>query len=333
MGNILITGANGFVGSYLVEEALQKGHQVFAGIRSTSNLKYIKDKPIHLVNMDITDIESLKLQFERIYSEFGSFDAVIHNAGITEAVYAKDYFQVNYQGTVNLLEALKQTKMLKGKFVFISSLAAIGPAKDFTFSLNEKTPANPTSWYGHSKLKAEKHVQSQEGLDYLILRPTGIYGPRNMGYLSYFKLINNHLEIYLNTRFQLLSFVYVEDLAELIVLSLAKKTNSKVLIISDGSNYSCNVFAGLLKKKLHKKTLRLVIPKAVVYLLCSVNTLLSKISQKPFLVNSDKYHELIAKSWSCSSEEMKRDLGFTPKYNLEEGISKSINWYKENKYL
>lgn len=333
MKNILITGATGFVGSFLVEEALRKGYRVFAAIRSTSNLKYIADQAIHLVNLDLTKKESMVKELYQIKRKYGVFDAIIHNAGITEAVDVKDYFEVNFQGTVNLVETLKGIQMLSTKFVYISSLAAQGPNKIIGDIATELAHPSPTSSYGKSKWLAEQYLLNQTDLDFVVLRPTGVYGPRNMGYLSYFKLIKNGLEIYLNTKYQQLSFIYVEDIAAVALIAAEKKTQSKVFIVSDGSNYSCHAFASLLKKAFHKQTLKLVIPKELVQLVCSFNSAFSKISKRSTLLNKDKYHELVASSWACSSIKMRKELGFIPQTKLEEGINKSIIWYQQNKLL
>jgi len=332
MKNILITGASGFVGSFLVEKALEENYRVFACVRFSSNLKYLSDKAIHLVHADITDLDLLISEFNIIKLKFGAF-AVIHNAGLTEAIHIKEYLNVNHQGTINILKALKITQTLSGKFIYMSSLAAQGPSLNHEQILNEQTPLKPISSYGKSKLNAEQYLQKQTGIDYCILRPTAVYGPRNRGFLDYFKLINKHIEIHIGRKDQMLSFIYVEDLAQLALHLLNKVIKNNTIIVSDGANYTSGAFAAIIKKQLRRKTINLIVPKKIVSFLCHFNSILSRISEKPSIINQDKYHELTAPNWSCDPSRMINEIGFKPQTNLEEGIFKTIKWYKKNNLL
>jgi UDP-glucose 4-epimerase len=188
MVKILITGASGFVGSFLVEEALKRAYSTYAGVRKTSNLRYLSDSEISFFNCDFSDKEDIKKEL----AKQSPFDYIIHNAGITKTCRKEDFNTVNYQYTKNLIEAIKESKNALKKFVYISSLAAQGPGKTKTnipVSFDDKP--RPKSFYGLSKLKSENYIKSA-GLDYLIFRPTGVYGPREKDYLQVFKSINKH---------------------------------------------------------------------------------------------------------------------------------------------
>src|ERR1035437_5969967 len=123
MKKILITGSSGFIGSFLVEEALKKNYEVYAGIRKTSSIEYLSDPRIKFIELDFSDINSLNKKI----AEAPYFDFVIHNAGLTKAFKKQDYFISNYQYTRNIIDVLISQKRTPEKFIYMSSLAAYGP--------------------------------------------------------------------------------------------------------------------------------------------------------------------------------------------------------------
>ena len=112
MGNILITGASGFIGSFLVEKGLEMGFQVYAGIRSSSSRKYLQDPRICFVEFDFSTTEKVTETLESCRNNNISFQYIIHNAGLTKARKKEDFYRVNCQNTVHFIEALIQTGMV-----------------------------------------------------------------------------------------------------------------------------------------------------------------------------------------------------------------------------
>jgi len=121
---ILITGASGFIGSFLVEEALNQGYQVFAGVRQSSNKNYLQNKEIIFAELDFANTGKLQQQLQKITDAYGSLDYVIHNAGVTQSGKEEDFYKVNVEGTQHFTQALIELQIPLKKFVFISSLAA-----------------------------------------------------------------------------------------------------------------------------------------------------------------------------------------------------------------
>ena len=202
MNKILITGASGFVGSWLVEEALNHDIAVYAGIRSTSSKQWLQDDRIQFVELNFSNQESL----EEVIGEY-QFDYIIHNAGLTKSLKASDLFKVNVDYSVNLAKASLKNKCLK-KFSFMSSLAAYGTAdyQDDGVVSNNSTPTPITS-YGKSKLRAEEELLNINELPLLIFRPTGIFGPREGDFLNLFQTINKGLALQVGFTEQQLSVV------------------------------------------------------------------------------------------------------------------------------
>ena len=118
---ILITGAGGFIGSYLVEEALKRGFEVYAGVRSSTNLEYLQDKRIKFITLDFTDKESLENEITDFVKANGKWDYVIHNLGITKTLNHFMFDKINHIYLKTFVEALISTGNVPEKFVYMSS--------------------------------------------------------------------------------------------------------------------------------------------------------------------------------------------------------------------
>ena len=131
---ILVTGASGFIGSFLVEGALERGFQVWAGVRKTSSRKYLQDARIRFAVLDFTDSDRLAGQLEEQKRLYGKWDYIIHCAGVTKCLDKADFEIGNYWATRHFIETLKRLDMLPVNFIYISSLSIFGPIreKDYT---------------------------------------------------------------------------------------------------------------------------------------------------------------------------------------------------------
>ncbi|NOZ34269.1 MAG: NAD(P)-dependent oxidoreductase [Chlorobi bacterium] len=330
MKKILITGASGFIGGFLVEEALNRGYEVYAGIRRTSSKQYLSDKRIIFFETQLSDKENLKQKIK----EIGKFDYVVHNAGLTKTCNNEDFNTVNFQYTKNLAEALIETGNIPDKFIYISSLEAFGSGDEETMQpikLSDKP--NPLTLYGKSKLKTEKYLNSLSNLPNIIIRPTGVYGPREKDYYLAYKSIKNGIETYIGSSKQIISFIYVKDLVRLIFDVVQSKISGKAYFVSDLRKYTTEEFNQIVKKELNKKTMRIVFPKIIVKTLSFIIGNISCLFGKPATLNSEKYKIISAGNWYCDSSDIVKDFGFKPEYELEKGIKETILWFKEQKLL
>ena len=152
MDKILVTGASGFIGSFIVEEALNRGMEVWAAVRKSSSKEYLQDKRIRFVELDLGNAERLKSQLSGHH-----FDYVVHAAGATKCLHRNDFYRVNTEGTKNLADAVVQLKMPLKRFVFISSLSIFGPVREKQpyEEIQETDKPMPNTANGHSKLLAE----------------------------------------------------------------------------------------------------------------------------------------------------------------------------------
>ena len=166
---VLVTGASGFIGSFLVEGGLERGMLTWAGIRKTSSRKYLQDKRIRFAELNFGDKEKLKEQLIVHKQEHGGWDYIIHCAGVTKCLHQEDFDKGNYQATVNFVEALKELELVPERFMYISSLSIFGPIHEESYEpISEKDEAKPNTAYGVSKLKSEKYLQSLADFPYVI---------------------------------------------------------------------------------------------------------------------------------------------------------------------
>ena len=330
MKKILITGASGFVGSHLVEEALERNIEVYAGVRKTSSRQFLQDDRIRFFEMDFSN----KISLEKTLGD-AKFDYIIHNAGIVSAPKLEDYFTVNYGYLKNLIDALNTADTVPEKFTYISSLASYGPASstDLSDFLKEEDQPNPINTYGKSKLKSEQYISAQNNLPYIIIRPTAIYGPREKEIFTFFKLINYNIEGYIGNKKQHLTFIYVKDLTKTILDATLSKVSQKAYFISDGKYYPQTDLGKYTKQFLDKKTFRMHVPVSLVRSIAWLLEQPAKLTGNYPPLNLEKVQILESMNWKCDLTALKEDLNFQPKYDLEKGLEETLKWYKEKGWL
>jgi len=237
-----------------VEEAIHQGFEVYAGVRKTSPKTFLQQKEVSILELDLSSVDILKQQLSDFKKAHGSFHYVVHNAGITQARKKGDFSTVNFGYTKNLIDAIISSGMKLEKFSLISSLASFGPGDKHTFlPLQLLDIQEPLSDYGQSKLCAEQYLRSVPGFPYLIIAPTAVYGPRDKDFLQFVKLIDKGFEFYIGTGKQMISLVYVKDLARAVIQLLLTPAVNRSYFISDGIHYHKEQLGDTLKDILQKK--------------------------------------------------------------------------------
>ena len=334
-GRVLVTGASGFIGNFLIKEALRKGYDVWAGVRATSNLEGLQANNINLIELDFAHPATLKVQLADFKETNSRWDYIIHTAGATKCKNKNDFEKVNYQGTKNFIDVLSQLDMVPAKFIYLSSLSVFGPIREKNLLpiLAEDAP-EPNTAYGLSKLHAEEYIQSLPDFPYLIFRPTGVYGPREKDYFLMAKSIQKHLDFAAGFRKQLLTFVYVADLAQAIFLGIQKDVCRKSYFVTDGNVYTSRDFSDLIQKELGNPfVIHVKCPLIILKVISLCAEFIASSSGKSSTLNADKYKIMKQRNWQCDITPLISDLGYTPQYHLEKGVKQAVDWYKKEGWL
>ena len=337
MKSILITGASGFIGSFLVERGLEAGMNVWAALRATSSRKYLTDGRTQFIELDLGHDERLRAQLKAHAEQHGPFDYVIHAAGATKCRRPEDFQKTNAEGTLRLALSLLETGALRpeGRFVFLSSLSVCGPVHEIDFEpITENDTPLPNTAYGRSKLQAERYLADVPGLNYVVLRPTGVYGPRERDYFMMAKSIRQHVDFAVGFRPQVLTFIYVADLVEAAYLALDHGPRGAVYPLSDGRQYTSRTFSDLLQLELGvKRVVHLTAPLWVLWLVSCIAGKAAALLGRTSTLNLDKYRIMRQRNWKCSIEAARRDLGYRPQWPLTRGVRAAVEWYKTEGWL
>ena len=180
-GSVLITGASGFIGSFLVEEAVRRGFDTWAGVRATSSRAYLQDPRIHFLELDFGKPDVLRRQL----AGHGRFDYIVHCAGVTKCIDPADFERMNHRQTCDFIDALRELELVPRQFIFISTLSVFGPVHERTYEpiCDSDTPC-PDTAYGRSKLKTEQYLQRLEGFPYVVFLAIGKGVARRAYFLS-----------------------------------------------------------------------------------------------------------------------------------------------------
>ena len=329
---ILITGASGFIGSFIVEEALKQGFETWAAIRKSSSKEYLQDERIHFIELNLSSKAQLIEQLRP-----HQFDYVVHAAGVTKCLNKADFRRINTEGTKNLVDALLDLQMPLKRFVFLSSLSVFGAIKEQLpyDEIREDDTPKPNTEYGRSKLEAERYIDSiGSRLPYTILRPTGVYGPREKDYFMMAKSIKQHIDFAVGYQRQDITFVYVTDVVQAVFLALEKGETGRKYFLSDGQVYQSTTFSDLIHEELGRPWwLRITAPVWVLRVVTFFGEYIGHMTGKVTALNNDKYNILRQRNWRCDIEATRHELGFEPKVQLKEGVKTTIQWYKDHKWL
>jgi len=322
-----ITGATGFVGSHLADKLKASGFEVMCLKRKSSSTKWLDGKGYEYVEGDLFSNDALESAIARA-------DYVFHVAGVVKSVNKEGFYRGNHEATKNLLEITKKVNPGLKRFVHISSQAACGPAIG-SDSVDESTVPNPITTYGKTKLMAEEEVMRfASDFPVTIIRPPAVFGPRDTEILIYFQTFSKGLNSVIGFDEKYLSLVYVEDLVEGIYLSAVnERAVSNTYFICLDDPYNWDEIGALTSKLLGKKAFKIRIPHSVVYSVGFIAETIASLSGKAATLNVEKCKDITQLRWVCSNAKAREELGFSNKHTLEEGFAKTIEWYRQMKWI
>ncbi|MCI0515771.1 NAD-dependent epimerase/dehydratase family protein [candidate division KSB1 bacterium] len=323
----LITGGNGFIGSFLIEQLLSLGLQIRCLVRKTSNLRWIQSLPIEYVHGDLTEMNALLQATQDV-------DYVFHLGGLTKARTETEYFRINTGGTANLLAACTQTAPALKRFVLVSSLAAAGPAH-LNQPITEDQPPAPLTPYGKSKAEAEAITLSyQDRLPVTIIRPPAVYGPRDTEVLTIFKYVHWGIKPRLAGPPRFTSLVHVADLVTGIILAAQKdQAIGQRYFLANAKGFSWEEIYDVIQKALATRAWSITLPLGILKLAAVLSEFFSYFTHSATMTNRAKVLELKQLSWVCDISKAQRELGFQPSMPLAEGIQMTVDWYRAQGWL
>ncbi|MEM2920733.1 MAG: NAD-dependent epimerase/dehydratase family protein [Candidatus Bathyarchaeia archaeon] len=328
---VLVTGASGFIGGHLTERLVERGYEVIAFVRKTSDLRLLKSLDIELRYGDLGDAESLREAVPGV-------DCVFHLAAYYTFHGKKDLYQkLIVDATRCLMKSCLDERI--SRFVYTSTTEVIGPVSGSPG--DEETPPNPRYVYGKAKARAEEIVREfgRSGIGYTILRPTGVYGPRCVNDVSYYFIMYVLKGGFMSRLLpgkgnNLVHFTHVDDVIQGHVLALEKEkaVNQTYIIGSDQAityNKAYEVISrvgGRYKTPLHVPVAfakAAVLPMELLMKVLGMENFMYHVSTISAM-QEDRYY---------SNDKAKKELGFRPRYDFETGMEETIRWYRENGFL
>lgn len=320
-----VTGATGFIGSHLADTLLASDDfdEVRCLVRTTE--KWLEGKSYTKIEGGLHDIPALMAGMKQV-------DVVFHLAGVVKAPDPKVFQQVNVEGTENIIRVAQKQNV--PNVVVLSSLAAVGPSNGTP--VDESTPMHPVSMYGKSKKAMETMVRqlADNQTAVTILRPAAVYGPREDQIYSFFKMADKRFcPIIGDGNHPKVSMIHSRDVVRACLAAVEhRKPGVETYCLANEPVYSWDQIRHITQKVLGKKTLPVYIkPSHVKKIASGIEKSASFFGYYP-VINREKAQELILE-WTCSVEKAKEELDFESAYSLEEGISRTIHWYKKHHWL
>lgn len=333
--SVLIVGAGGFIGGFLAREALARGFRVWAGVRPSTSRRFLTDPALRFVVFD--DFESpqaIAAALRAALPQGGCFDYIVYNLGATKCTNFADFNRINFGYLRNFVRALELDSLQPERLLYMSSLSALGKGdeKGYTPMSGTMVP-DPDTRYGLSKVKAEMLLEMTPWLRWTILRPTGVYGPHEQDYLMMIKAIERHFDFGVGFRRQMLTFIYVEDLARAVFDALSSPaTLRKKYIVSEPRAYSQSEFRRIVAEQLGVKcVIPLRLPLWITYVASFIAEKYGVATLKPSTLNRDKYRIMKQRNWNCDISDAVRDFNFSPRVDLPTGIRYTIDSYRASK--
>jgi GlcNAc-P-P-Und epimerase len=318
---IFITGNAGFIGKNLTTALLSKGEHI-RGL----DIRPRKDQ-----EKGFEQIEGNILDSSIVAKSFQDIDTIIHLAaehkdfGIAES----DYFKVNEQGTKVLLEEASIAGIKK--FIFYSSVAVYGDQSSTT----EDTSPQPVNPYGSSKLAAEKEVIKWAGEDKsrtaIIIRPAVVFGPNSKA--NIFRLIRQVCDgrfIMVGSGKNIKSVAYVNNLVDATVYLLGRcSPGISIFNYADEPHMQTRVLVNLIGRLAGRKIKKYFIPLSIAAAGGYGIDILGKITGIDFPITAARMKKFTMPTYHRA--ERIREYGFVPKYSIEAGLKKHIEWYLNKK--
>lgn len=314
-GLTLLTGATGFVGSHVAEACREEGHRLRCTVRATSDTRWIEGLGVETVEVDLADPGRLDEVMEGVRT-------VVHVAGVTVAADRATFARVNVEGTRSLALAARRSEVRR--FVYMSSLAARGP----------DGAEGPVSPYGASKRDAEACLRDAAGeMEVVVLRPGGVYGPRDADLLSLFRLADRGW-LPAPRGGAPLQPVYAADVADAAVRAAGREAPGfGPYPLAERDRYGWEEVAEGMEAALGRPVRLVEVPGAVFLAAGAAGELVGRALGRTPELDRRQARDLARHSWTCDPSATERELGWRAGVELPEGLRRTASWYRGQGWL
>jgi len=323
-----VTGATGFVGSHLAAALVGRGDTVVCLARRPEQAAFIASLGALIAPGSLEDDRALA-------AALSGAEVVYHVAGLTAAASEAEFLSVNEAGTQRLIGAVRAAAPHIKRFVYVSSIAAVGPAERGA-RLAEDAPCRPVTAYGRSKLAGEAVVRRSVALPWTIVRPGVVYGPRDRELLRLFLIARRGFAPVFGLGRQAVSVVYATDLAEAIARAAGEPR-------ALGQTYHAAHPTPVTQRELALAVGRAVrggrapwlvpVPPFVAAPIVSAIGRAAAVTGRRSVVSADKLAEFLAPSWVTSVEKAAQELGWRAGRDLDSGLAETAAWYRAEGWL
>lgn len=320
---VVVTGASGFIGSRLRGALLERGADVIS-LRRPSSPPATEGRS---EEVDYQNAENVAEVVARIRPKY-----VFHVAGATKGVSYEDFARANVMPTEHLVSALEKDGAQLSRLVFVSSVVAHGPSTP-EHPLTEEDDSKPLEHYGKTKREAEEIIEASS-LPYTILCPGGVYGPGDVDYFRAFKMAEQGWIFYFGNRDRSWSAIYVDDMVDIcLVAATHDAARHRRYFVSDGVPVTWEDFFNVLAKHASGRPREIDLPEVLVDVAAFGGELISGFDKKPRLANRQKAIMGRQAAWTCTPARIMRELSWTPKVPLDEGVQRAFAWYRKKEWL
>lgn len=317
MERVLITGADGFIGSALVRRlVVPDGFWVRTAVRSPS-----KGVSLSQETVQVGDINNESDWNKTLLG----IDTVIHLAArahvLKESSYSPldEFRRVNVWGTKRLTTAAAECGVKR--FIYLSSIGVVRTISDTL--LREESELRPGTPYGISKAEAEnaiREIARETGIEIVILRPPLVYGPGVPGnFMRLLSIVNKKVPLPLGRVKNMRSFIYIGNLVDAIIKCIQHPSAAnKTFLVSDGEDLSTPELIRRLASALNKPARLVPVPPSLLRLAGAVTRKSAEV-------------ERLTGSLVIDSSKIRRELNWTPPFTVDEGLKRTAEWYVEAK--
>ena len=321
---VALTGGSGFVGSHVADALLARGYRVRALARRPEDPGWLKDASVEIVRGDVRRPESLG-------ALVAGATAVVQVAGKTSARNEAEYMAANAIGVANVVAAVRQSAP-DAHVVLVSSQAAGGPSRNGA-PVRPADPPRPVSSYGRSKLAGEEAVRKAPGLDFTILRPSAVYGPRETAIRDLFVAASRGIVPILAGGTRRIQMVYADDIARAVLGALERGGKGETFFVAHPEVLDHRGIAETLAALTSRRPWLVPVPAMAIRGAGSLAGILSTLAKGPPVFNADKANELLQSAWICDVSDAQVALGQPFQTDFASGARLTWKWYLERGWI